>query len=213
MLPFLLIPLAIGAGAGGMGMAFKGVDDIAGAKELCKIAENLNDKIQICFKETSENTQLRLEQLGKTELKTIASFKEFADAFEKIQNRPDFILHESNTTSTTVATTNKTTSRTTAITNVTTLPTTTTLVTTAILNLGDVDDNKTVDALDASLVLTAYAMKATGQTPNLDSEHMKAADVNNDGNVDALDATLILGYYAYKATGGEKNIIIYLNNT
>lgn len=94
MLPLLLIPLAIGAGAGGMGMAFKGIDDIAGAKELCKIAENMDEKIQKRFKETSENTQLRLDQLGKTELKIIASFKQFTEAFEKIQNRPKFILHE-----------------------------------------------------------------------------------------------------------------------
>lgn len=94
MLPFLLIPLAIGAGAGGMGMAFKGVDDLAGAKELFKIAENLDEKIQKRFKETSENTQLRLEQLGKTELKIIASFKQFTEAYEKIKNRPEFILHE-----------------------------------------------------------------------------------------------------------------------
>lgn len=96
MLPFLLIPLAIGAGAGGMGMAFKGVDDIAGANELCKIAENINEKIQERFKETSKNTQLRLDQLGKTELKIIASFRQFTEAFEKIQNRPEFTLHESN---------------------------------------------------------------------------------------------------------------------
>ncbi|MDE5937006.1 MAG: hypothetical protein K2G83_06350 [Ruminococcus sp.] len=95
MLPFLLIPLAVGAGAGGMGMVFKGVDDFVGAKELCKIAENLDENIQKHFKETSENTQLRLEQLGKTELKIIASFRQFTEAFEKIKNKPEFILHES----------------------------------------------------------------------------------------------------------------------
>lgn len=96
MLPFLLIPLAIGAGAGGLGGAFKGIDDLVSAKELCTIADNLNEKIKKHFKETSENTQLRLEQLGKTELKIIASFKKFIEAFEKIKNRPEFILHEKN---------------------------------------------------------------------------------------------------------------------
>ena len=103
---------------------------------------------------------------------------------------------------------------TTTTTTTTTVTTTTTITTVtkpdANIRYGDVNDSGTVDALDASLVLTAYAMKAIGQTPNLNSEHLKAADINNDGNVDALDASLILVYYAYRATGGDKNIMDYL---
>lgn len=54
----------------------------------------MDDKIKKHFKESSEHTQLRINQLGKTEVKVIASFKQFTDAFEKIKNRPEFVLHE-----------------------------------------------------------------------------------------------------------------------
>lgn len=80
------------------------------------------------------------------------------------------------------------------------------------VDLGDVDSNGTIDALDASMVLMAYAMKATGKPSNLDTEHLKAADVNFDGNVDAFDASIILSYYAYKATGGKALFADYLMN-
>ena len=127
------------------------------------------------------------------------------------------------TTSNTSTSTNTTTTMSSTTTKVTTTTTKTITVTgttatktkpnetTTTVNLGDVDSNGTIDALDASLVLTSYAMKATGQTPNLDSDHLKAADVNHDGNVDALDASLILGYYAYKATGGHGSLNEFLN--
>jgi hypothetical protein len=72
--------------------------------------------------------------------------------------------------------------------------------------LGDTDKNGTVDALDASLVLTAYALTATGESSGLDDEQSAASDVNSDGNIDALDASAILGYYAYTATGGKDSI-------
>ena len=68
--------------------------------------------------------------------------------------------------------------------------------------LGDVDNSGTIDALDASNVLTSYSLKATGRPSNLNAEQEKAADMNSDGNVDAIDASLILSFYAFKATGG-----------
>jgi hypothetical protein len=77
--------------------------------------------------------------------------------------------------------------------------------------LGDTDKNGTVDALDASLVLTAYALTATGESSGLDDEQSAASDVNSDGNIDALDASAILGYYAYTATGGKDSIKDFLS--
>lgn len=78
------------------------------------------------------------------------------------------------------------------------------------IRLGDVNSDGTIDALDASEVLTAYAMKATGQDMGLTEDQIKAADVNEDGAVDALDASEILGFYAYTATGGKDSFEDYL---
>lgn len=78
-------------------------------------------------------------------------------------------------------------------------------------NLGDLDGDGAVNALDASLVLMEYAAKATGKDPVLTSQQKLIADINNDGNIDALDASDILRYYAYTATGGVGSIEEYLN--
>lgn len=80
-----------------------------------------------------------------------------------------------------------------------------------IIFIGDVDNNGTIDAIDASLVLTAYAMTATGKITDLDNNQLTVADANSDGNVNALDASLILSYYAYKATGGSDSFDTFLN--
>ena len=88
--------------------------------------------------------------------------------------------------------------------------TTTSPDTPATVNLGDVNTDGSVDALDASMVLSDYAMKATGHESIFNAEQSKAADLNSDGAVDALDASLILSYYAYKATGGNQSITEYL---
>jgi hypothetical protein len=77
-------------------------------------------------------------------------------------------------------------------------------------SLGDVDGSGTVDALDASVVLTAYAKAAVGKDNGLDSSQESDADVNGDGSIDALDASVILSYYAYTATGGSESLADYI---
>lgn len=68
---------------------------------------------------------------------------------------------------------------------------------------GDVNDDTVVDAKDASLVLSEYALLATGGASKFSEKQKKAADVNNDTVVDAKDASKILFYYATAATGGK----------
>jgi hypothetical protein len=65
---------------------------------------------------------------------------------------------------------------------------------------GDVDRNGTVDAIDASMVLTEYANVAIGREASFGDYQRAAADYNQDGSVDALDASLILSEYANNAT-------------
>lgn len=53
--------------------------------------------------------------------------------------------------------------------------------------LGDVNDDKTIDYLDATMVLQAFIEQIT-----LTEDQTVAADVNKDGSVDFMDATAIL---------------------
>ncbi|MDE6427256.1 MAG: hypothetical protein K2K89_14130, partial [Ruminococcus sp.] len=74
----------------------------------------------------------------------------------------------------------------------------------ATLNLGDVNNDGLVNSVDASLVLTEYALLSTENgTGEFTTEQNTTADLNKDGQINASDATLILMYYAYLSTGNE----------
>jgi hypothetical protein len=95
-------------------------------------------------------------------------------------------------------------------------PTTTTTTTPANngneqqANLGDVNNDGAVDALDASEILTIYAKIATSSTFEISELVKIAADVDGNGAIDALDASYVLSYYAYTATGGKNTIEEFL---
>lgn len=72
--------------------------------------------------------------------------------------------------------------------------------------LGDVDGNKTINAVDASYVLEYYARTSTGKSSNFNDAQKKAADVNNDKNINAVDASYILSYYAYISTAKDEKL-------
>ena len=74
-----------------------------------------------------------------------------------------------------------------------------------ISKTGDADLNGTIDAIDASIALTIYALKSTGgDVSSYTDEQLVAADADKNGTVDAIDASHILSYYAYISTGGSK---------
>ena len=74
-----------------------------------------------------------------------------------------------------------------------------------ISKTGDTDLNGTIDAIDASIALTIYALKSTGgDVSSYTDEQLAAADADKNGTVDAIDASHILSYYAYISTGGSK---------
>lgn len=114
------------------------------------------------------------------------------------------------TTTTTTASDKKSLTTTTTVTVKTPVTTTTAIENNKKVNLGDVNINGSVDALDASIILTEYALIATGHDSSLNAEQKKAANLNKDGAVDALDASLVLSYYAYTATGGKLSVEDYI---
>ena len=79
-------------------------------------------------------------------------------------------------------------------------------------NLGDVNNDGHINAVDASSVLSYYAMISTNQDGGLDDKQKEAADVNHDGFINAVDASNILAYYAYVSTSGAMGFEDYLNN-
>ena len=92
----------------------------------------------------------------------------------------------------------------------TTTPTTTTTVTTKAnpdetteYKLGDVNNDRQINAVDASEVLTYYAMTSTNQNGDFDANQKLAADVDRNGRINAVDASNILSYYAYTSTAKE----------
>lgn len=76
--------------------------------------------------------------------------------------------------------------------------------------LGDVNEDGNINALDASLVLTHYALIATGRVSPLNDTQKMSADINGDSHADALDASGILSYYAYTATGGKDTLDVFM---
>ncbi|MBD5158657.1 MAG: hypothetical protein HDT23_00155 [Ruminococcus sp.] len=69
---------------------------------------------------------------------------------------------------------------------------------------GDINNDGFIDSVDASLVLSEYALLSTENgTGEFTPEQSTVADLNKDGEVNASDATLILMYYSYLSTDNE----------
>ena len=66
--------------------------------------------------------------------------------------------------------------------------------------LGDVNNDGNINAVDASTVLSYYAMISTNKDGGFDDAQKAAADVNHDSLINAVDASCILSYYAYTST-------------
>ncbi len=69
---------------------------------------------------------------------------------------------------------------------------------------GDVNKDRQVNAVDASLILEYYALMSTNMESDLTDDQKKLADINNDGQIDTIDASAILSYYAETSTNKEQ---------
>lgn len=75
-----------------------------------------------------------------------------------------------------------------------------------VYDLGDVNNDGYINAVDASYVLSYYAMISANKNGSFDDSQQIAADVNNDGWINAVDASCILSYYAYISTTKEETM-------
>ncbi len=78
---------------------------------------------------------------------------------------------------------------------------------------GDINEDSIVDAKDASLVLSYYAVTSVGGNGRFSDEQKLAADVNSDSMIDSRDASFILRYYAYSSVGGNLTISEFISGT
>lgn len=106
------------------------------------------------------------------------------------------------TTTTSTTTTKPTTSTITSI--ITTSTTTSPIQNQQKYPLGDVNNDGQINAVDASSVLSYYAMVSTNKDGGFDDLQKVAADVDHDGQINAVDASCILSYYAYVSTTKEE---------
>ena len=65
------------------------------------------------------------------------------------------------------------------------------------------NNDKQINAVDASTVLTYYANISTNKDGGFTEAQKIAADVDNNSDINAVDASYILSYYAYTSTTKE----------
>ena len=77
---------------------------------------------------------------------------------------------------------------------------------------GDINQDDTINAGDASAVLAEAAAIGSGLSGDFSTEQGYSADVNGDGSINARDAACILSYAAYIGVGGQDSLPVYLSN-
>ncbi|WP_024862257.1 dockerin type I domain-containing protein [Ruminococcus flavefaciens] len=115
----------------------------------------------------------------------------------------EFHIPENPQTTTTTSSTSTTTTTVTTVTATTTTRPVKPEIT-EDYSLGDVNNDKSINAIDASAILTYYAKTSTKEDGGFSDKQEKSADVNNDGLINAVDASGILAYYAYVSTATAK---------
>lgn len=81
-----------------------------------------------------------------------------------------------------------------------------------VCSLGDIDGSSSINALDASVILSDYSRVSTCGTSAFTVSQQKCADINKDNRVNAVDASCVLAYYAYISCGGTDSIDNYIKN-
>lgn len=89
-LPLIIGGIAAVAGAAGVGSGIHGAVKMKEASDTVKAAQKRNEKNVARLEDCNKSTMEVMDALGNREMKILASFKRFSDAFERIQNRPEF---------------------------------------------------------------------------------------------------------------------------
>lgn len=91
----------------------------------------------------------------------------------------------------------------TLLTGILTMPMTTQAETKTLLKC-DINYDRAINAVDASIILTEYALTSVGNEPTFTKTEQILADSNDDKKVDAVDASTVLGIYAQNSVSTNK---------
>lgn len=89
-IPFIVGGLAALAGAVGVGSAIHGGVKMKEANDTAKSAESRHKDNVSRFEKKDKQTNIAMDNLGKSEIEILDSFKKFAEIFEKVKNKPIF---------------------------------------------------------------------------------------------------------------------------
>ena len=83
---------------------------------------------------------------------------------------------------------------------------------TPVYSFGDVNGDKLVDAVDASLILAEYARLSCRSSSSFSQAQSDCADIDKNGTIDAVDASIVLAYYAKLSDGSYVILSDFLKN-
>lgn len=95
-LPIILAALAAASGVVGVTKGVKGAKKTKQAKDIVRQANSRHEMNIRKFKNKNIATSKSMDNLGKLELEILHSFKDFANVFEKIKNKPHFQSYSKN---------------------------------------------------------------------------------------------------------------------
>ena len=95
-LPFIIGGLAVAAGAAGIGSGVRGGMKMKDANDTMRSAQEKQEKAVARFEDYNRKTTAIMDKLGEQELSILASFEQFSDLIEKIQERPEFKKYSKN---------------------------------------------------------------------------------------------------------------------
>ncbi|WP_295079401.1 transglutaminase domain-containing protein [Ruminococcus sp.] len=77
---------------------------------------------------------------------------------------------------------------------------------------GDINGDKLINAVDASLILAEYARSSTGCFSSFSTSQSGYADVDSNGIIDAVDASIVLSYYTQISNGSDISLSDFIKN-
>lgn len=79
-------------------------------------------------------------------------------------------------------------------------------------SLGDLNADKHIDSVDASMILAEYARISANGEGTFTSEQKRFADLNDDDLIDSVDASIVLSYYSTVSNGSDISISDFINS-
>ncbi|MCQ2109488.1 MAG: hypothetical protein MJZ05_12090 [Fibrobacter sp.] len=89
-IPFIVGAVGAIAAAAGVGAGVKGAVKMKDANDTIKSAQSRNERNVAKYNNAEKNMKESMDGLGKLELEVMKSFKDFADLYAQIKNRPKF---------------------------------------------------------------------------------------------------------------------------